>query len=105
MTDAGNFPRDLQPDARRFAALTKLQYERFEAWKEDDAFYLMDNDTPPTPPSKLEDIRTQGGTAKGTYARYPGVDDWRPALPWNRHVLDREIAKRQWVLVLGDTLF
>jgi len=56
MPDPGEFPRNLQPDARRFAALTKLQYERFKIWKDNDAFHLDDDATLPIPPSKLEDI-------------------------------------------------
>ncbi|KAJ3568660.1 hypothetical protein NP233_g5566 [Leucocoprinus birnbaumii] len=36
MPDPGSFPAGLQPDIKRFAALTKLQYERFQRWKEDE---------------------------------------------------------------------
>lgn len=101
MTDAGNFPSGLQPDARRFAALTKLQYKRFEAWKDDDTFYLKDDDKPPTPQSKLEDIKPEEQPEELTRAilesttgdpLYPGIDMY-----W--------IAKLQTTVGLGDTLF
>lgn len=89
MTDAGNFPRDLQPDARRFAALTKLQYKRFEAWKDDDTFYLT---APlPSPESNLEKLALTEQPRELTRAilesttgdpLYPGIDMyWIAKLP------------------------
>ncbi len=55
MTDPGDFPRNLEPNVRRFAALTKLQYQRFEIWKDDKEFYLED-DKIPTPKSRIEQV-------------------------------------------------
>lgn len=55
MPDPGYFPRNLIPDAKRFASLTKLQYERFSIWKENDDFHLTGTN-PPVPPPKLENI-------------------------------------------------
>lgn len=99
MTDAGTFPRDLQPDARRFAALTKLQYKRFEAWTDDDDFCL---ETPlPSPECKLEKIALTDQPRELTHAilesttgdpLYPGIEMY-----W--------IAKLPTTVSLGDTLF
>jgi len=46
MPDPGSMPRDLKPDARRFASLTKLQYDRFKIWKNNDNFHLTTNIPP-----------------------------------------------------------
>ena len=103
MADPGDFPRNLQPDARRFAALTNLQYERFEIWKDDDEFYLEGDATrnPPPPESKLENINTIEQPEELTRAilestigdpLYPGIEMY-----W--------IAKLETTVGLGDTLF
>lgn len=99
MVDPGTFPPHLQPDARRYAALTKLQYKRFKIWKEDEGFYLDDDDGPPIPESKLEDIelseqpeeltRTILESAIGD-PLYPGIEMY-----W--------IAKLDTTVGLGDT--
>jgi len=85
MVDSGLFPRRLQPDARRFAALTPLQYERFKIWKEHDGFFLTDDASGrlPVPKPKLEEITI--GEQPGELTRailesttgdplYPGIE-------------------------------
>ena len=100
MPEPGDFPRDLQPDARRFAALTKLQYERFEIWKNFDAFYLEESDGPPIPQSKLEEIELTEQPGELTRAilestigdsLFPGIE-----MSW--------IAKFETTVGHGDTL-
>ncbi|KIL59196.1 hypothetical protein M378DRAFT_1016847 [Amanita muscaria Koide BX008] len=56
MPDPGQFPSGLQPDIKRFAALTKLQYERFRKWKDDTAFTLSDHWSPEPQQEKIEDL-------------------------------------------------
>lgn len=102
MPDPGEFPRNLRPDARRFAALTKLQYDRFEIWKNDDEFHLdATGGEPPNPKYKLEDIDLDKQPGELTRAilestsgdpLYPGIEMY-----W--------IAKLKTTVGLGDTLF
>lgn len=56
MPDPGQFPSGLQPDIKRFAALTKLQYERFRKWKDDAAFTLPDPWSPEPHQEKIENL-------------------------------------------------
>ncbi|KXN92835.1 L-lysine 6-oxidase [Leucoagaricus sp. SymC.cos] len=55
MPDPGTFPSRLQPDIKRFAALTKLQYERFRTWK-NDGQALPPTWSPEPTQKKLEDV-------------------------------------------------
>ena len=83
MIEPGDFPGDLQPDARRFASLTKLQYERFKIWKDDDDFHLKDDAKLKSPKCKLEDIDLEKQPGEFTRAilesttgdpLYPGIE-------------------------------
>ncbi|KAM6493633.1 hypothetical protein JOM56_009994 [Amanita muscaria] len=56
MPDPGQFPSGLKPDIKRFAALTKLQYERFRKWKDDAAFTLPTPWLPEPQQEKIEDL-------------------------------------------------
>ncbi|KXN83050.1 hypothetical protein AN958_01872 [Leucoagaricus sp. SymC.cos] len=56
MRDPGLFPANLQPDIKRFSTLTKLQYERFRKWKDDDK--ALDSVWSPEPQQqRIEDFQ------------------------------------------------
>lgn len=96
----GQFPPNLKPDARRFAALTKLQYERFKIWKDDDNFHLT-GDNPPVPQSKLENLPAAEQPEQLTRAILePTVGD--SLLPG---IEMHWIAKSATTVGVGDTFF
>ena len=85
----GTFPPGLQPDIERFAALTKLQYERFREWKDDTEFRLPIGPEPSY--QKLEDFQKKYqpeyltrailGTTIGD-SLHPGIEmHWSAKLP------------------------
>ncbi|KAJ3573932.1 hypothetical protein NP233_g2106 [Leucocoprinus birnbaumii] len=55
--DPGSFPRGLKPDIKRFSALTKLQYERFRLWKDEDKPLPNDWKSPESRSDVLEDVQ------------------------------------------------
>ncbi|KIJ96017.1 hypothetical protein K443DRAFT_682616 [Laccaria amethystina LaAM-08-1] len=85
LPEPGTFTSNLQPDVRKFAALTKLQHDRFRLWTNDDNFYLPDDGVLPIPPDRLEDIDLNDQPGELTRAiletaigdpLYPGIETY-----------------------------
>ncbi|EDR13863.1 uncharacterized protein LACBIDRAFT_304964 [Laccaria bicolor S238N-H82] len=83
LPEPGTFTSNLQPDARKFAALTKLQHDRFRIWTNDDTFHLPADGVLPIPRERLEDVDLKDQTEELTRAiletaigdpLYPGIE-------------------------------
>ena len=83
LPEPGTFTSNLQPDVRKFAALTKLQHDRFRIWTNDDNFHLPDNGVLPIPRERLEDVDLNDQPGELTRAiletaigdpLYPGIE-------------------------------
>jgi len=79
LVEPGEISEDTQP-IKRFAALTKLQYDRFEKWK--DGNFRVGN---PENPTKIEDVRLSDQPKYLTRASleptigdplFPGIEMW-----------------------------
>ena len=83
LPEPGTFTTNLQPDVRKFAALTKLQHDRFRIWTNDDNFHLPDDGVLPIPRERLEDVDLNDQPGELTRAiletaigdpLYPGIE-------------------------------
>jgi hypothetical protein len=79
MPEPGQISEDTEP-IKRFAALTKLQYDRFKAWKGGKFAVIA-----PTLSNKIEDVRLSDQPRYLTRAHleltigdplYPGIEMW-----------------------------
>ena len=94
-------PQGREADSGKFAALTRLQYQRFENWAGNDGFHLGDNERLPVPNTKLENLPVGDQPDQLTRAvlestvgdpLYPGIETY-----W--------IAKLKETVGHDDTLF